>query len=202
MTPSKKETQKEKQTPLEVIYGKSNVSQEQPRSIPDDLYKLTQDEIVMHRPDLVPYLAKAWLKLGEMAEDPLKPVGRSPNVYCDNCYAKFKALEKLSPGIAIGLSGAPIFKIKEKEIEIAQDKAIHAQLGTVLSAANQSQDELRTSKEKEGFVVSNTELEILMDCCTNLGATREKLDSLGRSLDKWKEKSEGRMKVLDSMCKD
>jgi len=58
------------------------------------------------------------------------------------------------------------------------------------------------SQENEERVITKDELEFIMDSCTNLGATHEKLDSLSRTIDKWIGKSESRMKVLDSICKE
>ena len=57
-------------------------------------------------------------------------------------------------------------------------------------------------KKDVKIVVSKDELELLIDSCTNFGADHERLDSLSRSLDKWIEKSERRLNVLDSMCKE
>jgi hypothetical protein len=59
-----------------------------------------------------------------------------------------------------------------------------------------------STKKSDEYSISKDELEIFGDNCTNIGATHEKLDSLSRSLDKWIEKSESRMKVLDFICKE
>jgi hypothetical protein len=64
------------------------------------------------------------------------------------------------------------------------------------------QETTQSQQENDEYVISKEELELLMDSCTNFGATHEKLDSLSKSLDDWIRKSEIRMKVLDSICKE